>query len=255
MISYQQSIDYASKRSQAERNVKDHIDDVLTNTVKSIAIKTNIIKTVTSKEEFKAEVYKAAENDLKLANRIIANYITEYSKASIKVLGDKDTGALTRMLNGKLFGKTFKKRNDTYMSYFANDVTNLLYACRVLEMNADETQKALLQFFKDPYTSDVIARANKKNSNIATPEYGRGIYHSAYENVVRNAQGTIALVWQKELGNYAKRSGALMFTPHRGSSYICPLCDSYAERSFPIDTWDENAPLYHSRCKCYVTFN
>lgn len=254
MISYQQSADYASKRSQAERNVKDHISDVLTNTAKSIALKTNTIKLVSGKDEFKAEVYKAAENDLKLANRIIENYIIEYAKASITVLGDKDTGALTRMLNDKLFGKTFKQRNNTYMSFFSNDVANVLYACRVLELDNMDTQKELLKYFKDPYASDIINRANKKNANIATPSYGRGIYHSAYENIVRNAQGTIAVAWQKELGNYAKRNGVLFFTPHRGSSYPCPLCDSYAERAFPIDTWDENAPLYHSRCRCWVTF-
>ena len=252
MISYQQSVDYASKRSQAERNVKDHIDDVLANTVNSIAIKTNIIKTVTSKDEFKAEVYKAAENDLKLANRIIANYITEYSKASIRVLGDKDTGAVTRLLNGELFGKTFRDRNDAYMRYFANDVANLILACKKLKMSRNETEGALLKYFTDPYSSDIINRANRMGAGIHTPSYGRGVYHSAFQNIVRNAQGTISIAWEREQRNYARRNGAIGFRIHRGSSYPCDICDEQV--AYGVHPITDDMPPFHSRCCCIVEF-
>lgn len=254
MISFSQSVDFAAKRSQAEDNVKERINSVLANTVKNIARKTGNVNVASNKDTYISEVLSVAQNDFRLANRIVAEYITEYSKASIKVLGDKDNGALTRMLKGKLFGKSFSQRNDTYMKYFANDVANLLYACKIIGLNASDTSDALLKFFKDPYSSEIISRANKKGANIQTPAYGRGIYHSAYENIIRNAQGTIALAWNKELGSFAKRSGATFFVPHRGSSYPCPLCDSYAERAFPIETYAENAPTYHARCCCYVTF-
>lgn len=252
MTPLQQANNYASKRAQAERNVKSHITSILQSAVKSIVQQASTIRLSSNASLFKQLIATMSANTLTGANNMIEGYIIAYSKASIQILGDKDTGAVSRLLNGELFGKTFRERNDTYMRYFANDVANLLLACRKLKMSQTETEAALLKYFTDPYSSDIINRANKMGADIQTPSYGRGVYHSAFQNIVRNAQGTISIAWGREQRNYARRNGAIGFRVHRGSSYPCDICDEQvSEGVHPIT---DDMPPYHSRCVCIVEF-
>ena len=143
MTPLQQANNYASKRAQAERNVKSHITSILQSSVKSIVQQTSTIRLSSNASLFKQLIASMSANTLTDANSRIEDYIIAYSKASIQVLGDKDTGAVSRLLNGELFGKTFRDRNDAYMQYFANDVANLMLACRKLKMGEAETEAAL----------------------------------------------------------------------------------------------------------------
>ena len=250
MTPLQQANNYASKRAQAERNVKSHITSILQSAVKNIVQQASTIRLSSNVSLFKQLVASMSANTLTDANSRIEDYIIAYSKASIQVLGDKNTGAVSRLLNGELFGKTFRDSNDTYMRYFANDVANLLLACRRLKMSQSDTQTALLDFFQDPYSSDIIRRANAKGAGIQTPAYGRGIYHSAFQNIVRNAKGTIAIAWGRELRNFARRNGAIGFYVHRVSSYPCAICDD--EVAAGLHRITDEMPPYHVNCVCVV---
>lgn len=245
---------FASRRAQAERNIKSHIDTVLSETAADIAKEAQGITLVSSEAMFSQMVGIRTASIIEAAEDEINRYIREYSKASITILGDKDTGATGRLLNSELFGKTFTERSHTYMRYFFNDVIKMLVAGRKLKMSQLAIEKTVQSQYQDPYTNGIIDQANRKGANIQIPAYGRGIYHSAYGNIVRNAQGTISIAWQKEEANYAKRNGAQYFIPHRGSSYNCPLCDSHAERVHKVGDKNDPPPVYHSRCQCWVTY-
>ena len=252
MTPLQQANYYASKRAQAERNVKSHITSILQAAVKSIVQQVSMIRLSSNQSLFKQIVATMSANSLADANREIEDYIIAYSKASIQTLADKDTGAVTRLLNGELFGKTFRDRNDAYMRYFANDVANLILACKKLKMSRNETEEALLKYFTDPYSSDIISRANRMGAGIQTPSYGRGVYHSAFQNIVRNAQGTISIAWERQQRNYARRNGAIGFRIHRGSSYPCDICDEQV--AYGVHPITDDMPPFHSRCCCIVEF-
>lgn len=254
MNQLQKAKDFASKRVQAERNVKSHIDRILSSAAVDIAKDAQGITLMSSEAMFRQMVYVRTKNTIDAAEEAINYYIREYAKASIVILGDKDTGATGRLLNSELFGKTFTERSHTYMQYFLHDVVNLIVAGRKLKMKQTAIENNVRSQYQDPYTNGIIDKANKKGANIQVPAYGRGIYHSAYGNIVRNAQGTIAIAWSKEQYNYAKRKGAYGFIPHRGSSYPCPLCDGHAGRFHKMNDPKDPAPVYHSRCCCWVTF-
>lgn len=246
------AFEYAARRAQAQRSVKSHITEILSSAASDIADKASIIRLTSNKGMFMQFVSSIASGILDEANKKIEDYIISYSKASIKVLGDKDTGATTRLLNGELFGKTFTERNNRYIKYFSDDVANIILACRKLSVDATNTKKAILSYFQDPYSSDIINKANKKGANVQTPSYRRGIYHSAYQNIVRNAQGTIAIAWGREAKNFAKRNGAIGFRVHRGSSYPCDICDHEVSKgTHPMS--DQPGP-YHSRCVCVIEY-
>ncbi len=243
----------ARLRTQAERDVKKHIDEVLKKTADEIVASSRGITLVTSQSLFQQIMRSRTLNAIEKSETEVAAYIKAYAKASIPALGDKDTGATGRLLNSELFGKTFTERNSTYMQHFLEDVVNIIIAGRKLKMRQNDIEKAVEAQFKDPYTSGIVSTANKRGAGISIPSYGRGIYKSAYGNMVRNAQGTIAVAWAREEFNKARRDGAVGFIPHRGSDYPCLTCDSHAEKFYRINETQER-PLYHARCCCYVEF-
>lgn len=185
------------------------------------------------------------------AEEEINAYIREYAKASIAVLGDKDTGATGRLLASELFGKTFMERSHTYMRYFFDDVIKILIAGRRQKMRQKDIEAAVVSQWKAPYANGLIDRANHKGANIEIPYYGHGFYRSAYGNIVRNAQGTISIAWGREQKNFAKRNGAVGFRIHRGSSFPCPICEEAAAVTHKMT---DVAPPLHARCVCYVEY-
>lgn len=253
MDSKEKAKEIARLRTKAERDVQKHIDEILKTLAKEIATSSFGITLVSSQSLFlqimRSRMYSAIEK----SETEVSAYIKAYAKASISVLGDKDTGATGRLLNSELFGKTFTERNHAYMQHFLEDVVNIIIAGRKLKMKQGDIEKAVEAQFKDPYTNGLINAANNKGAGIPIPSYGRGVYKSAYGNIVRNAQGTIAIAWAREEYNKAKRDGAVGFIPHRGSNYPCLTCDSHAERFYRIDE-EQEKPLYHARCCCYVEY-
>lgn len=242
---------FAQKRAQAERNIKTRIDSILSKTAKDILSAAAGITLVSLETLFRQMVYSRAKEVLGNAENEINSLIRAYSKVSISTLGDTDTGATGRLLNSNLFGKTFTERSHTYMMYFFNDVIKIIIAGRRLRMKDAAIANSMASQFKNPYSSGMIPQANAKGADIQIPAYGRGVYHSAYGNIVRNAQGTIAVAWGREERNFAKRNGAVGFRIHRGSSYPCPVCDEASEGIHKIT---DTVPPLHVNCVCYVEF-
>lgn len=242
------------KRKQAERNVKAHIDKILSDAASEIAKSAKEIRLPSSESVFETALWARSKRVIDEARNEIDTYIKEYSKAAILVIGDKDTGATGRLLNSELFGKTFKERSEEYMRYFFSDCAKVIYAARKMKIKSGEIEKTLQNEYKDPYANGTIGKASAKNINIPVEKRKHGLYKAGYGNIVRNAQGTIAIAWSREEYNFAKRSGAIGFIPHRGSSYPCDLCDSHAERFHKMGDPNDPPPLYHSRCCCWTTY-
>lgn len=244
----------ALKRKQAERNVKEHIDKILSAAAEDLAKAADGIMVSSSENAFEKSVWSRSGSIIEKAENDINEYIRAYAKASISVVGDKDTGATGRLLNSDMFGKTFKERSSEYIRYFFSDCVKVIYAARKLKMKSEEIYGTLQNEYKDPYTNGTIGDAMAKNINIPVEKRRHGLYKAGYGNIVRNAQGTIAVAWSREEYNYAKRNGAIGFIPHRGSSFPCPLCDSHAERFHKMGDREDPPPLYHSRCCCWTTY-
>lgn len=243
---------FASLRSQAERNMRTRIQRILASLSSDIVKAAKGITLISSESTFRQMIYTRSNSDVDAAEEAINYYIREYAKASITILGDKDTGATGRLLNSELFGKTFMERSHTYMQYFFNDAVKMIVAGRKLKMKEADIENTVKTQYKDPYTSGIIDQANRKGANILVPAYGKGFYKSAYQNIVRNAQGTIAIAWGKEARNFAKRNGAIGFRVHRGSSYPCDICDREVEKGVhPMS--DQTIP-FHVSCKCYIEY-
>lgn len=252
MSAREDAVNFARKRTQAERNVKTRIDRILSSAASDIVKASQSITLVSSEPVFRQMVSVRSNGVMEAAEEAINYYIREYSKVAISVLGDKDTGATGRLLNSELFGKTFEERSHTYMQYFFNDVVKMIIAGKRLKLKQSAIESNVRSQFSDPYTNGIIDQANRKGANILVPSYGHGIYHSAYGNIVRNAQGTVAIAWGREEKNYANRNGAIGFRVYRGSSYPCPICDEQvASGLHPMS--DPTIP-FHSRCVCLIEY-
>ncbi len=246
-------IEYALKRRQAEMNAKSRIDKILASTARLIAEQAAGIMVVSSESMFARMLEVRAGNIIEDAAEQIDACIRAYSKASISILGDKDTGAVGRMLGSNLFGKTMSERTDTYMAYFFRDVVKMVIAGKKLKLKQSAIEDAASSQYADPYaTGGLIDSAARKGYRTVTPSYGRGIYRTAYGNIVRNAQGVIAVAWGREERNNARRDGAVGFTVHRGSDYPCAVCDAEADGT--IHSIGDDVPPYHVNCCCYVTY-
>lgn len=245
---------FASKRIQAERNVRSHIDSILSSAAEEIAKEARGIQIVSSESVFSQMVSVRASNIIRDAENEINNYIRRYAKASITVLGDKDTGSTGRLLNSELFGRTFTDRSRTYMQYFFDDIIKIIIAGKKNRLKQQDIETAVKSQYQDPYTDGLIRKANRKGAGIQTPSYGRGIYKSAYGNIVRNAQGTIAIAWGKEDRNYHRRMGATGYRVKRGSSYPCPICDDAADGTVYDINDSSHIPPLHVNCVCYAEY-
>lgn len=252
MSAREDAVNFARKRIQAERNVKTRIDRILSSAASDIVKASEGITLVSSESVFRQMVSARSGGVIEAAEEAINYYIREYSKVAISVLNDKDTGATGRLLNSELFGKTFEERSHIYMQYFFNDVVKMIIAGKRLKLKQSAIEGNVKSQYSDPYTNGIIDRANRKGANIQVPSYGHGIYHSAYGNIVRNAQGTIAIAWGRENKNFAKREGAIGFRIFRGSSYPCPLCDE--EVGVGIHPMTDAVPPLHLNCCCVVEF-
>lgn len=243
------SANFALKRAQAQRNVESHIAKSLFSAAKSIvaasaAYRTN--KTLARKREFE----RGAQRITQEVQQQVEAYIKAYAEASLKVLGI-DGGVVDDYLAGKIFGKTFIERNRAYIKTFASDIVRMVRAGVMMGYTQEQILSAIRTGYKEPFKSSVITKAQRKRISIDTPSYGKGIYHSSYQNIIRNAKATIALAWGQAEREYGERGNAIGFRVFRGSSYPCATCD---DECAYIHKMDDPMPPFHVSCVCRVEF-
>lgn len=245
----QRALDYASKRAKALRNMEQHIQGILFPIAKQIVEKSSKYRRagkLSNERAFLSDAKAiAAEN-----SHILEDYTRAYALASCKFLGI-DNKNIAKFLDGDIHGKTILERFDTYMDNFAEDIVRMVKAGSLMGYTDSKILSAVRTGYKDPYSVSVITKAQRKDINIATPSYGQGFFHNAYDNIVRNAKQTISLSWGMAEQQYGKEKGAIGFKVFRGSSYPCAICDDECAYTH---TLRDPYPPFHVNCVCWTQF-
>ena len=241
--------DYAMKRSQAIQNMEQHVQKILFPVARSIVQKASKYKRAGKLSNERAVLAEARTIAAK-ASAELDRYTSAYSLASCRLLGI-DSKDVSDFISGDIYGKTLAERNATYLANFAEDIVRMVKAGTLMSYSDNKILSAVRTGYKDPYHTSVITKARRKDINIATPSYGRGIFHNAYENIVRNSTQTISLAWGQAEQQYGKENGATGFRVFRGSSYPCAVCD---DECAYVHTFRDPHPPFHCRCKCRIEF-
>ncbi len=252
MTEKERSTSFAAKRMQAQRNCVSHINKLLYSAVKDIVSLTSTFR-LGNRLERESDFLSVSRSVIEGKKEDIENYIVKYSEASCKVLGI-GTDVVEDYLSGTIFGKSLQERSKMYMEQFAADIVNMIKAGVSLGYDNDKILSSIRSGYQDPYTSSVVTKAQKLNINILTPSYGKGIYHSAYRNIVRNAQGIISLAWSKAEREYGEENGAVGFIVKRGSSYPCAVCEDEVAKGVQSLEDTGSLPPFHTRCVCSIEF-
>ena len=99
------------------------------------------------------------------------------------------------------------------------------------------------------YLTNPMASRLWRGAGRGPMRWGRGYVNNlieAYRRLIRDYLHRAYLYAQ--LNKYAEE-GAIGYTIHRGSTYDCPLCDSYTGMVWPLDA--EILPI-HVNCMCYT---
>lgn len=249
MTEQQRATSFALRKAQAQSNVETHVTNILYGLAKSIVDIAPQYRTgkLLSERQYAIRAQQLAKE----VEPQIENYVRAYAEASVKVLGMDSTKVVDDYLGEEVFGRTFYKRNSTYLGQFADDIVKMVKAGISLGYDQNKLLAAIRSGYQSPYRASVITKAKKQNILTEMPHRGRGIYQASYENIIRNAQNTVNLAWGVQEREYGKENGAVGYMVHRGSSYPCAICDDEVGWIHPMD--DMVVPL-HCSCRCYVTF-
>lgn len=243
-------VDFTKKRLQAQRNAKDHVSSLLYDAAKEIVYLASTYRAGFTDISHSADFVARAEGIVSDIEVRVESYTRQYALASCRLLGIS-TDVVTSFLDGKSFGKTFADRNGAYLATFAQDIIKMCSAAYQMGYTQNQLLSAVRTGYRAPFATSVITKAQRKGIAIATPSYGRGLYHSAYQNIIRNVQATIAIAWGKAENEYGSKAGFVGFFVHRGSSYPCETCQ---EQVGWLHRFGDEFPPFHNNCVCYITF-
>ena len=250
MSEIERSVNYAKKRSQALTNCERHLADILyeaAKTILDVSKRYMVGGNIANENAFLSEAKDIASK----ASANIESYTGAYAKVSCKILGI-GTDNIESFLVGDIFGKTLNERNATYLFNFAEDIVRMVKAGTLMGYNDQQILSSIRTGYKDPYKTSVITKAQKKDINIATPSYGKGVFKSAYQNIVRNSKQVISLAWGQAEQEYGQTNKAIGFLVKRGSSFPCDICQSEADAG--LHSFKDPYPPFHIGCVCYTQF-
>lgn len=238
----------ASKRLQAQRNCITHINNILFSAAKDIVAKSGTCRVGNGKITNQKKLKEYANDRMYKAASDIKVYVEKYAETANTLLGIENS---SNMLKAKFGGKDFYIRNSSYCKYFADDIVKMIVASASLGYDSSKILSAIRTGYKTPFAASVITKAAKKDITTDIPSYGQGIYHSAYQNIARNAKVIISLAYGDAVKKYGEENKAVGFRVKRGSSYLCAVCDD--ETSY-IHSMKNAFPPYHINCCCFVEF-
>lgn len=250
MSEIERSVNYSKKRSQALRNCESHLQTILFDVAKKVVSASKKYR-VGGRLRNESSFLSDAKNIAVTASNDIESYTGAYAKASCKILGI-DTDNIESFLVGDIYGKTLNERNTTYLSNFAEDIARMVKAGTMMGYSDSQLLSAIRTGYKDPYHASVVTKAQKKDINIATPSYGKGVFRNAYQNIVRNSKQVISIAWGQAEQEYGQEIGAIGFKVFRGSSYPCETCQNEVDAG--VHSFRDPYPPFHVGCVCYTQF-
>lgn len=242
---------FALKRSQAQRNCEDKVAKILYGTVKTIALLSKAYRVGTGKLNDEHSLRQQAYAIVEGCAESISSYTQSYSEAAYSILG-MTKKSLGEFMKKDFYGKTFAERNTTYLRFFADDIVNMIKAGAIMGYSHSKILSALRVSYKDPYQTSIITKIQRTSTDIPTASYGKGIFRSAYANIIRNVKQTISRAWGMAEQEYGAEEGYTTFRVFRGSSYPCPVCDN--ECSYIHHIGQDPFPPFHISCVCQVQF-
>lgn len=249
MDSKKRGRDFTLKRMQAQRNLERRIQNILYQGAKrivGISDRYRVGNRFMDERGFMSE----ASHIMAQTEADIASYMRAYSLASCKVLG-VGSDDVSAFLSGKVFGRSFSERNGTYLGNFAEDIVRMVKAGVLMGYPQSKILSAVRTGYKNPYQTSIVTKARRKDFSIATPSYGKGKFHAAYANIVRNAQQMVSLAWGRAEQQYGRESGAIGFRVFRGSSFPCAVCD---DECAYLHHFGDPYPPFHVSCVCFTVF-
>ena len=244
------SVDYSRKRSRALRNCESYLQTILFDVARKIVSASKKYR-VGGRLRNESSFLSDAKNIAATASSDIESYTGAYAKASCKILGI-GTDNIESFLVGDIYGKTLNERNTTYLSNFAEDIVRMVKAGTMMGYNDQQILSSIRTGYKDPYRTSVVTKARKKDINIATPSYGKGVFRNAYQNIVRNSKQVISIAWGQAEQEYGQEIGAIGFNVFRGSSYPCETCQNEVDAG--VHSFRDPYPPFHVGCVCYTQF-
>lgn len=243
------SVNYMQKRMQAIRNMEQHVQKILFPTAKRIVELASKYR-VGNKLSREAAFLSAAKEITAGASESLSSYTMAYSVASCKILGVSNDN-ISNLVTSKIHGATMAQRNASYLANFAEDIVRMVKAGVLMGYSSSQILSAVRTGYKNPYKTSVVTKAQRKDINISTPSYGKGVFRNAYENIVRNVSQVISLAWGQAEQQYGRENGAIGFRSFRASSYPCAVCDDEAAY---VHQFGDPYPPYHVACVCYTQF-
>lgn len=145
---------------------------------------------------------------------------------------------------GEIAGENALFRFDMQASHLKELLESWIVVAAIYGLSRARAWTDLITFMSNPMASRIW-----RNAGLRIPHWGRGYLVNlvnAYKRLIRDY---ISRAYQYAiLHNYAKE-GAIGYTIHRGSTYDCPLCDSFCG---PVYSLDEIILPNHPNCMCYT---
>ncbi len=141
-------------------------------------------------------------------------------------------------------GETMLFRFDMQASHLKELLESWIVVASVYGLSKLQTWTNLLTYLSNPLASNLWRGAGLKSTR-----WGRG-----YLANIKDAYARLKRDYISRAYHYAKQleyadGGAIGYTIHRGSGFICPLCDSYTGKVYPIG---EMILPIHPNCMCYT---
>lgn len=243
------SAQYALLRSKAQLACESRITKLLFSAAKQITQAAGKYRRGNVLSNEQALLREAQTITSRLADGIECQ-IHDYAVASTAHL-NISSGEVESFLTSEYYGKTSAQRTAIYLRNFAEDIVRMSKAGIMMGYTDTQLLSSVRTGYKNPYLASVITKARTKDISIATPSYGKGIFHSAFQNITRNARQMVAVAWGIAEQQYGKESGAIGFTVHRGSSYPCAVCD---DETAYVHHFGDPFPPFHNNCVCLIKF-
>jgi len=149
-------------------------------------------------------------------------------------------------------GWTFAGRLEQYTENLGNQILMAIAALSLLEVASNSWVSSISGNIKDIYNSPFVRAVTKERLSYFSPKgYGKGVPHNMAVAIDILGKQEIANAWMEYEYEEEKKDGAVGFYVYRGSSYDCPLCDSYVGYH---DISKEGIVPVHANCMCYVVY-
>lgn len=141
-------------------------------------------------------------------------------------------------------GETAQFRFDMQASHLKELLQGWIVVAAVYGLSKWQVWTNLNAYIANPMASELW-----RGAGLGALKWGRGYAHNIIKDVQRLERDFINRAYlQAKLYDMAEK-GAIGYTIHRGSTFDCPLCDSYTGKVWPLDA--EILPL-HPNCCCWM---